>query len=667
MQSMQHIDNTDYGHIWPSILNDAEIRFQSSFGCSLDGCRPYAAWRSPGEAVWRQGYADNFFDAKADDGSLQFSCRIEKLELTIVMRRLADEAWELSGQLSNIGANAVELARIHYLDGSVSSQDIDFIAPTEINLIYGRMYQSSDIVPSAATVMENQWGKQNNMSWPILSEPIHESADLAVSIDTGILTAGWDQPGWFFGFTGPGTAFGEVGYKAGQEYPGFFVGTLLDSILIESGQTRSLEKVVICYGDWQDSLRFWAQKCAEELGAIHQPHSLVGYCSWYQCWDKVAPGDIRRACEEFADFPAPPGGRTIQIDDGFQKAPGDWQANDTFKDSWESLPEEISKAGFIPGMWLGPTLIHETNSIVKEHPEWLQRLPDGEPALWFSNWGKTYYLEPDHPESQKLMCDLFRGFIAQGWRYFKVDFAYPLSTARLAYDRTKTSFESLRDMHRLFREACGEGVLINACIGQLGRFAIGTVQIARLGRDIGHDWATVKDNIMVLMLRICTNGLWWQADADVFSMRKENSTLSDEENYLLMGTVGLMGGVFLTSDFPSQWSEDAKEAVREFWTASGPCPRLCHYVLFSSDGTPEAYRVSYGDGNTPQHLIAVYNWDSEHRDVCISLEELRLKSGISWQLTKTQRNRDVQLANGSLMVKKQPPHSVRIAGLTEIC
>ena len=72
-------------------------------------------------------------------------------------------------------------------------------------------------------------------------------------------------------------------------------------------------------------------------------------------------------------------------------------------------------------------------------------------------------------------------------------------------------------------------------------------------------------------------------------------------------------------------------------------------------------------GVLPQHLIAVYNWSSEHRDVCVSLQKLRLKPGISWQLLKTQRNRDIQLVNGSLLIKKQPPHSVRIAGLTEMC
>ena len=662
---MKNIYYGDYGHVRPSISSAFGIKFESSQGCSLESCRPYVAWRSPGGTRWRQEYAEDFFDVKIEDGFVQFGCCLEKLEIKVGMKRLTKQVWELSGKLSNKGVGAVELSRFHYLHGKVSSQDIHFIAPTEINLIYGRMYHRGDIVPSGAAVMENQWGKQNKISWPLLSDPIHEADHWALSIDTGIFTAGWDQPGWFFGFTGPGTAFGEVGYNAQQAYPDFFVGTLLDNILLESGQTRVLEKTILCYGDWQDSLHFWAQKCGDELGAKHQPHSLAGYCSWYQYWDKVTPDDIKRAVEEFSDFPEPPGGRVIQIDDGFQKSPGDWQANPIFQESWESLPEMISQARFIPGMWLGPTLIHETNSLVKEHPEWLQRLFDGEPALWFSNWGKTYFLETDRPESQQFMRDLFKGFIAQGWRYFKIDFAYPISTARVAYDRTKTSFESLRHMHQLFRETCGDDILINACMGQPGRFAIGTVEMARLGRDIGHDWAIVRDNIRVLMLRICVNGLWWQADPDVFSMRQENSTLTDEENYLLMGTLGLMGGLFLTSDFPSQWSAAAKEAVLEFWTASGPCTPLRHYVNFATDGVPEAYRVSYGDDQTPQHLIGIYNWDIKHRDLCVPLTKLRLKPDVPWQLTKTQWNRDIQLVNDSLVIKNQPPHSIRIAGLTE--
>ena len=41
------------------------------------------------------------------------------------------------------------------------------------------------------------------------------------------------KPGWFFGFPGPGTGFGEIGYIIQVESSPFFVGVLLDNIILE--------------------------------------------------------------------------------------------------------------------------------------------------------------------------------------------------------------------------------------------------------------------------------------------------------------------------------------------------------------------------------------------------------------------------------------------------
>jgi acetyl esterase len=97
-------------------------------------------------------------------------------------------------------------------------------------------------------------------------------------------------------------------------------------------------------------------------------------------------------------------------------------------------------------------------------------LPDGQPAVSFSNWGwcddegyrwgdtlsPTYYLDPDHPGAQAFMAEIVRDAVRAGWRYLKLDFTYGLSTARQAVNRSRTSMETLREMYRLFREAAGQ-------------------------------------------------------------------------------------------------------------------------------------------------------------------------------------------------------------------
>jgi len=71
----------------------------------------------------------------------------------------------------------------------------------------------------------------------------------------------------------------------------------------------------------------------------------------------------------------------------------------------------------------------------------------------------------DHPEARALITTILKEFICTGWRYFKIDFAYTVSDNRAKFDRSKTSFETLRSQWQLFREALGEDALINACIG----------------------------------------------------------------------------------------------------------------------------------------------------------------------------------------------------------
>lgn len=255
---------------------------------------------------------------------------------------------------------------------------------------------------------------------------------------------------------------------------------LLDNILLEPGETRRLENALLYCGDWQEGMKQWALECAREFKVPAPKPPLVGYCSWYQRGHAVQVKDLMRAADEMKDYPTPPGGKTVQVDDGWQIKPGNWFPNEKFAADWKSLPDRIRQAGCLPGMYLVPTAMHESNPLVKKHPEWLQRMPNGEFAVHFANWGgKTYFLEMDHPEVKEFMRTLFKRARDEGWGYIKIDFTYGFSTARAAYDRKKTSFESQRDLYALFREAAGPKMLLNACVGEPARYALGLTEVTR--------------------------------------------------------------------------------------------------------------------------------------------------------------------------------------------
>ena len=628
-------------------------------GKALMTCRAYLASRTVGSKDWLVEWSP-YQVLERHPAKLVLAARFSKFVATVTFLGDATGRYVLSGRLDSQTDEAMEVARFHYLDGQVADPAMNLLSMRQFELP-GEIIQPSRKLPAPRAVVEAKWGR-NGVTWPRLAEPIHDQPDVAISGDTGMLAADWNSPGFFLGFTGPGSAFGELGMRTARAQTSFFAAVLLDGIRIDARKSRVLESAILSYGDPQDELHHWAVACRDILGPARVSPPLVGYCSWYQVYDKVEPADIRRALASFSSYDAPPGGRTIQIDDGFQVRPGDWSGRGAWKSELDKLPAEIAAKGFMPGIWVAPTAIHSSDPIVKEHPDWLQRDAHGEFCVRFSNWGATYFLEPDHPAARTHIARILGNLRAAGWCYFKIDFAYTVSTGRMKYDPHKTTYESLRDQWRLFREALGEDAMINACVGGILRYSLGSVDTARVGGDIGGNIDTVRKNLSEMMLRSLVNGLWFQVDPDVYYMRDEKSQLNFEQSHLLTATEGLLGAAFLTSDFADQWSPAASAVVRRYWNATGPrVPRMQHLAL-RPDGLPAALAVAYGKG---EFAVALYNWDKQAGPAAIPLRAIRLPDGVKYELAPADPA-PVTLADGILTVTHLPGQSMRIIHLRAV-
>jgi hypothetical protein len=627
----------------------------------LDRCHTVLYWRPKGQSAWVES-TGAFEETKGPPHDLSFRVAFGELDANIAVKRFIDDrVWRFSGTLMNRGKRPVELARFHYLRGTAPAgiSFLELLGPRQ----QPRLCSGQAQIAARADV-EQFWAGMG-VKWPRLAEPIHDQVGWFVSSDTAALIEKWNSPGWGFGFVGPGNAFGEIGYRGREGGPQVFLGVLLDNVVLDPGETRTLEEAIVWCGDWQSGLDVWARTCAAECGAGAPAAPLVGYCSWYQKGSGITAEDIERAAREFAAWPVPPGGRTIQIDDGFQSPPANWDPNEKFNAAWPGLARRIAATGSVPGLWLAPTTVHESDPIVRQHPDWLQRLPNGEPAISFGNWGRTFYLEPDHPGVRAFIRNLFKRVCAEGWKYYKIDFTYPVTAARVPYDRKKTEFQTLRDMYALFREAVGPDVLLNACVGNPTRYALGYVDSARLGGDVGFNYDGIHATVRQLLTRTASNGVWFSGDPDVFTMRNQNLGCSADEKRILTGTVGLFGGLFLTSDYPTQWNLDDIAFVRQFWTKQGPRPPRHQYVVWNADGEVVAYRVSYGDSRPPAHRFAIYSWSGTAKAIRLRLSDARLPPKSAMHLSRDAVAVGVELADGTITVPNQPPHSLRVVDLLE--
>ncbi len=182
------------------------LDIQAGPGQALKDCRPYLASRSVGTQAWTEetsGYKVIAEDAQ----KIVLEAPFAWCKATVVLRRDAAGRWEFSGRLDSTVQQPMELARFHYLDGLVADAAMNLLSMRQFELP-GRIVKPSEKLASPRTACQKGWG---GVHWPRLAEPVHDQPNVAISGDTGMLAADWNSRGFFLGFTGPGSAFGELG------------------------------------------------------------------------------------------------------------------------------------------------------------------------------------------------------------------------------------------------------------------------------------------------------------------------------------------------------------------------------------------------------------------------------------------------------------------------
>lgn len=184
---------------------------------------------------------------------------------------------------------------------------------------------------------------------------------------------------------------------------------------------------------------FGAQERFARLAFLGHAGGLVpgGYESWYNRYTKIDEAGIVRDIEAIPSndnlinaYYLKRGKPTIfQIDDGWERAIGDWEPDpNKFPRAMRSVAGDIEARGMIPGIWIAPLLVSRSSSLYAEHPEWLLRDRRGAPVLagWNPGWdGSFYCLDLSLAEVEEHIAEIFDRLIERwGYRYLKLDFLY---------------------------------------------------------------------------------------------------------------------------------------------------------------------------------------------------------------------------------------------------
>ncbi len=78
----------------------------------------------------------------------------------------------------------------------------------------------------------------------------------------------------------------------------------------------------------------------------------------------------------------------LQVDDGWQVAIGDWEANNKFPSGMAALADKIKSTGRKAGLWLAPFIAVKSSKLFREHASWFLRDQKGKFVSAGFNWGE---------------------------------------------------------------------------------------------------------------------------------------------------------------------------------------------------------------------------------------------------------------------------------------
>ncbi len=468
-------------------------------------------------------------------------------------------------------------------------------------------------------------------------------------------------------------------------YPALTLWVDGDLARLDPGMEMSTDWAVIQFVDLDapDPLAAYLEAVARQhdlqSSALRHPPS-VGWCSWYHYFQEIDEAKIIANLESAQEHQTGIPLELIQIDDGFEAQIGDWlEFREGFRRGVAPLAREIRKAGFTPGLWLAPFIVHSRSKLARERKAWLLRnrwgLPVNAGYVW-NNFNKA--LDLTHPEALAYACQVVRTAVHEwGYPYLKLDFLYAAALKGRYRDRTKTRAQVLRMGLEALREAAGPGVILLGCGAPLGT-CIGLVDAMRIGADVAPDWLpkfmppqfffhgepnmpSVRNAVQNILTRAPLHDRWWVNDPDCLLLRPDSNLTLDEVR-MLATAIALSGGAMLLSDDLRHLPDDRLRIARQILPLIGKRPRV---VDWFDAHNPTLVGLDLENVTGRWHLLAVFNWEDEEKDRTLPLSRFGLPPG-EYEAREFWTGESMRVLEGLLHLKCIPAHGVRLLSLRPI-
>ena len=311
-----------------------------------------------------------------------------------------------------------------------------------------------------------------------------------------------------------------------------------------------------------------------EMMNISKPkvNRACGYTTWYNYYTGVTEEIVNRDLSAIAGLDTKVD--IFQIDDGYERAVGDWLEPDQkkFPKGMKAAADSIHGHGMLAGLWLAPFAVTPKSHIFRQHRDWLVRDKKGKIHYASHNWGGFYALDIYNPEVRAYIKKVF-DTVLNDWGYdmVKLDFLYACSIIPI---HNKSRGQIMCEAMDFLRECCGDKIILGCGVPLAPAF--GKVDFCRIGADVGLCWenkafsredVSTQHTLMNTVFRRHLDGRAFLNDPDVFLLRDNNIKMTLEQRKIIAKVNSLCGNLLFVSDDVSTYSPEQRKIFTDVVTS----------------------------------------------------------------------------------------------------
>jgi alpha-galactosidase len=552
--------------------------------------------------------------------------------------------WQV--ELVNRSTQPVFIDQINILEPvKQNSQNIFFVQETEASSLafHSNGWQSWSFT---ATYRPDQRMRRSNLGFlldPMVLNPGTPQFRQAGRFSAdfyGMLVDRKERTGMLLGFLSQKNHFGSLVADL-RGIPSVRLWANGDGARLDPGMTVKTDPAV-CYAfhlDQPDPIGPFLDVVADEHGIRNVPASPAGWCSWYYYYENISEDIIRENLAQLKEAKDTLPVDLVQIDDGFEAQVGDWlEFNRKFPDGIEPLAQEIRSAGFTPGLWLAPFIVHPGSQLAADHPDWLLKSTKGKLVRVGFGWNTlTLALDLTVPEALDYACRVLDAAAHHwGFPYLKLDFLYAAALKGQYYDGTRTRAQVLRSGMEALRRTVGDEIFLLGCGAPLGSM-LGLVQAMRISEDVSGSWKpkhfgvgflfknethmpSARNSIQNILTRAPLHRRWWVNDPDCLLVRPD-SDLNIHEVRSLAAAIGLTGGSVLLSDRMRDLPQERLEIAAALMP---PIAERVQVLDWLDAETPVKLRLDLKGAAGEWHALAYFNWKDSPAEVSLRAADFHL-------------------------------------------